>query len=509
MTTTATVDVRPNLPVDRAPRVPVLHSKRARKQSEADITTHATRLRAVAQDPAVYLLSKTFPVRPPRTPGKPGDYPHWAYTVLNALTAVCGSLRQAAATLQDPHVWAWYVDGAAEHLGHNAIAGIPRTGPKRHHWYQWASTYGAVYIAPLGDAFRELALAQALRQGMLNNDLPGTTSRPHRGNVVTGDGKVMNSPCRNITGTVIDPKTGEVIRTRRTDTASALWTEGTGKTAYGSKHVSLSVRFDAYYSRVILDMEFLAPIKGNGGEAGLATSMLLRLREAAGPGMRGVAYDGALAGVHIDPLMRAGLLVASPAKALSNPDDERVGGKNRVEKSHVINGITLEQTGGQCEHSLYAIGGLVHERHVTDDGSAHNEPLDHRLLTPRGHGNDYRWYHQVTVPCEHGDHTILVPLHITKGDKERGLNRPEYVRQLPPGTVDYDRTYGYRPDAESLNCQVEDRFYFQRLPAYGETRQRLILIGLAQSENAVSRYHHEKRRQLAEQHIAPPLAHAS
>jgi len=504
VTAPAPADMRTVAAVDRAPAVSFLHSKRARKQSEDDITTHSMRLRAVALDPANYALSRVFPVRPPRSPGKPGDYPHWAYTVLNALVGPCGSLRQAAATVQDPAVWAWYVAGAREHLGPQAIVGVPGTGPKRHHWYQWASTYGALYVAPLGDAFRDHALAQALRQNMLDPDAPGTTAKPHRSTMVTGDGKVMNSPCRNMTGVRVDPRTGQVVGTRRTDTASTLWTEGTGETVHGSKHVSLSVRHDSYYSRVILDIEFLAPVKGIGGEPALATSMLLRLRKAAGNGMRGVAYDGALSGVHIDPLMRAGLLVVSPVKAESNPDDVQKG-PSRVEKSNVITGITLDDTDGTCEHNLYAIGGLTHEQHITVDATAYYEPLAHRLLSPRGHDDEHRWYHEVTVPCEHGDHTVLVPLHITKDDRKRGLNRPEYLRQLPPLTDDYDRAYGYRPDAESLNCQVEASFYFHRLPAYGATRQILLLIGLAQSENAVSRYHHE-RRERADQDAAPPGA---
>lgn len=119
----------------RAPSVPVIHSKRSRAQSEDDITTHTMRLRAVALDPAVYLSSRVFPTRPPRSPGRPGDYPHWAYSVLNALIGPCQSLRQAASTVQDPAVWQWFVDGARTHLGEEAALGVPRTGPKRHHWY--------------------------------------------------------------------------------------------------------------------------------------------------------------------------------------------------------------------------------------------------------------------------------------------------------------------------------------------------------------------------------------
>jgi hypothetical protein len=282
------------VPSRRAPAVPVIHSKRSRAQSEDDITTHTMRLRAVALDPSVYLSSRAYPARPPRSPGRPGDYPHWAYAVLNALIGPCESLRQAAATVQDPAVWQWFIDGARTHLGEEAAAGVPRTGPKRHHWYSWAPTYGALHLAPLGDAFRDLALAQAIRQGLLDADTPGTTSRPHRSTMVTGDGKVMNSPCRNTTGVRIDGRTGQVVGTQRVDPASGYHVEGTGETVWGSKNVILSVRDDPYYSRVVLDIESQEPGVGHGGEAGLATRMLLRLRKAAGPGMRGVAYDGAL-----------------------------------------------------------------------------------------------------------------------------------------------------------------------------------------------------------------------
>jgi len=391
-------------------------------------------------------------------------------------------------------VWQWFVDGARTHLGEDAATGVPRTGPKRHHWYMWAPTYGALRLAPLGDAFRELALAQAVRQGLLDTDAPGTTTRPHRSTLVTGDGKVMNSPCRNTTGVRVDGRTGQVVGAQRVDPASGYHVEGTGEDVWGSKNVILSVRVDEYYGRVVLDMESQEPGNGHGGEAGLATRMLLRLRKAAGPGLRGVAYGGALSGVHIDPLMRLGLLVVSPVTALRNPDDVPKG-PTRIEKSHVIDGITHADTDSRCEHDLYAIGGRTHEKTTLYDGTAHYDPLPYRLKPPGGHTDKHRWYHEVPVPCDHGDHEILVPLHITKADVAKGLNRPEYLRQLPPDGEDYDRTYGFRPDAESLNCQVEARFYFHRLPAYGVDRQKLILIGLAQSENAVSRYHHEARQQ--------------
>jgi hypothetical protein len=53
--------------------------------------------------------------------------------------------------------------------------------------------------------------------------------------------------------------------------------------------------------------------------------MLLRLKQQAGDGMRAAVWDGALHGVHIDPLMRAGLLVVSPMTAAENPTGAKKG----------------------------------------------------------------------------------------------------------------------------------------------------------------------------------------
>lgn len=285
-------------PSVRAPAVRLVHGGRSRKQSEGDITTSTMRLRAVVADPATYLMSLAVPVRPPRTPGRPGDYPHWAYTVFNALIGPNGSARTVAADFQDPATWQMFVDGAREHLGQHAVDGVPPTGPKRHHWNTWSSTYGAHNVAPLGEAFRALALAQAIEQGLLHGDAGGTNARPHRTTLVTGDGKVMSAPCRNREPFRVDKTTGEIIP-QRMDPASADWKEGgddeEGKPRweFGSKFVCLSARDDDYYARVVLDIEHLPHDNDLGGEAGLAVQMLLRLKQQAGDGMRGPPYGTA------------------------------------------------------------------------------------------------------------------------------------------------------------------------------------------------------------------------
>lgn len=109
--------------------------------------------------------------------------------------------------------------------------------------------------------------------------------------------------------------------------------------------------------------------------------MLLRLKQQAGDGMRAAVWDGALAGVHIKPLMRAGLLVVSPMTAAENPDKVKKG-PTRVEKSAVLD---LYDGGHGCPATTSGPSTHVHERHGLVDGTDRDEPLPYRLLK-RGDG---------------------------------------------------------------------------------------------------------------------------
>ena len=355
-------------------------------------------------------------------------------------------------------------------------------------------------MSPFNIAFQVHSLAQARDQGLLDSDAPGTTAAPGRRCTVTGDGKVMDSITRNTRPELVDPDTGEVLRPCRHDPAAGYHYEaGDEKNrVYGSKFVSLSARDeDDYYSRVILALEHEEPGKGHGGEAGLAVDMLLRLREEAGDGMRAAAWDGALSGVHIALLMRAGLLVVSPTKAASNPDRKRRG-PGRVEKGeklpHTVGAEAEGEGEGGCSHDLYAIGGRVHTRTVLDDGSEHFTPVPWRLLPPRRNNDGtYRWYHEIDIDCGDDFHRTTVRLHQTPADTAAKLNRPEVLRQLPPATPEYLAVYRYRPDSESLNAQLQAMFHFHRLPAYGRDGQLLAMLGATMAENAVSRQRHRKR----------------
>lgn len=115
------------------------------------------------------------------------------------------------------------------------------------------------------------------------------------------------------------PMRREVLKKRR---AAGLridfehHTEGGGHPVDGLKFYLQSARLiDAGgaarpNSRMILGLA-LVPKKGSGGEAGVAVRKLLELKRRAS-GMLGARYDGALRGVHLEELMKAGLAVVNP-----------------------------------------------------------------------------------------------------------------------------------------------------------------------------------------------------
>jgi hypothetical protein len=76
------------------------------------------------------------------------------------------------------------------------------------------------------------------------------------------------------------------------------------------------------------------------------------------------------------------------------------------------------------------------------------------------------------------------PLTPTRADAVVGFNRAEYLRVVPRTAPDYDRLYPMRSDTESLNAQLEFAFHKQRLPAWGQHRQILLVAFAALALNA-------------------------
>lgn len=276
-----------------------------------------------------------------------------------------------------------------------------------------------------------------------------------------------------------------------------------------------SVRGSGSYNKVNLVMG--KQTVGGMTEAQHCLDHTRRVMELAGAGVHAIALYGALYSVHIDELMREhGLVVASPVKAKRNPDNVRSGKKaaSRVEKERDYGTHAERGHAGPCHHKLRLLGGRLGEVILDNAGKETWVPIEINKLSRAGKPGAYRWYQELTIACptndEHtaeclaakclgdhdgctlGSHPYRLPLVQTQADTDADFRRSEYARQLPPDTNGYARTYGRRPPAESDNAQRESRYPWERIPAYGDDKQSLIMLLGSLLENTKSRWHYQR-----------------
>ena len=234
------------------------------------------------------------------------NYPDLAFLYFLAARSVLHSARRAVAHLEDPEVWAILKAGATSAVGPHEAARIPEWGPTRAQWLR-AQKRLCEHSHELWDAYRPLALRQALAQGIFPEDETRSWSNPQRHQLIAADGTFLKSPTLARARQSVDLKTGE-IRNHRVDPAFVPQREGGGTEVYGPKYVFFSARRGSdYLTRVFLDCRY-APHLHPGGEAAGGVSGALAIMAAA-PGCMGLLYDGAMRGVHRDAIARHGGLV--------------------------------------------------------------------------------------------------------------------------------------------------------------------------------------------------------
>lgn len=429
----------------------------------------------VLRAPVLWELVRALPQREEDGPGRPNEYHLSVYVLFMLLVVARGSHRAAASWMGKRHVWRkirkmWAKRGID----------LPIHGPTRGQCLYNRDAHLVPHWEKLIEVFEIDAVRRAQEHGMLVSSVTKTPNPP-RNCIVSADGTVPAMPMRR-----------EVLKKRK---AAGLHidyehhTEGGGHPVDGLKFYLQSARLidengDARpNSRMILGLA-LVPKKGAGGEAGIAVCKLLELKKRAA-GMLGVRYDGALRGVHLDELMKAGLAVV-------NPPHEQTAGREafaRVTCEHVD-----KTTGVICDHTttLYKENGALGVLEVLADDKVtvlfHGLP---RKVYARGNAPAVRWYVDLTLPCGHA-HTEL--LTSSKDDARTGFNRPEHLRMHPPGTPVYDKTYGWRNDAESSHSQLDDWLYRGRMVALTAERQALVMLSFAVTHNAVADWHHRQRQ---------------
>ena len=167
----------------------------------------------------------------------------------------------------------------------------------------------------------------------------------------------------------------------------------------------------------------------------------------------------------------------------------------RQEKSTLIETRTITLSDGEARTvPLYAKSGALGIGRLADDGSMAFEPLrrvrTHRRADKSGR---YRWHNDYQLPSHLGAGTLTVPLHGNAEDTARKLNRTESLRPIPPGDPDFERIFGLRSDAESINCSLEDTLYLRRVHSHGRTRQLVNLLGWALMNNSLTLTQHQAR----------------
>ncbi len=261
--------------------------------------------------------------------------------------------EKAACAIANQHYWRLIRLAARE----TAQVSLPRTPPTRN-MCEYYRRQIADHVELFATRYRELALAQAIEHGCLDPTAPRSTTDLRRANFVAADCKVVKSP--------ILRKTAEQWREqgRRIDASMHIKGGDAEQEVFGAKFWQATIRSGTDRNdRIIIDARRV-PKSGYGGEAGIAVDALLDLARRA-PGLRGVCYDGALRGVHIDSLLKKGLVVLSPTHGGTKP-------------------TALKRISCTCgdRHELWTVDGLLCERQVLDTGERTYTPCPVAKLSP-------------------------------------------------------------------------------------------------------------------------------
>lgn len=454
------------------------------------------RLEALLSNPAVYAIADAVPVHDSRLGGRPRTYPIYMWVVYDALLSIFRSARRVEAELQHPLVWDRMRALIRERFPEEPDLWLPEVPMRRHHYLYGRTTYLAqpAVLEQLRAIHRKHAVMQANQIGLLDPDGDGSWTHPDLDRVVHGDGKVITPLFRTRPGDkIVNKHTGE-IRYPRADADAALHVEGTGEAVWGCKYVIAAARGREPNARIIIDSTH---VKHPGSEAAEAVSMFTSLATHM-PGAQAVIYDGALRGVHHQTFLRdLGLLTVSRVAAARRIRNKQSKAVKRIDKVVYVETKTVPTPTGPVDLKLFAKGGQLGLGEVTDTGEVAFVPVERiRTHRARSKAGTYRWYNDHRLPDEHGAGTITVRLHGNTDDAKRKFNRTENLRPIPPDDPDFDRLYGRRNDAESINRHLGETLWLGRAHSIGHHRQGLNLLTYALCVNGLALHLHRQRRQL-------------
>jgi hypothetical protein len=441
------------------------------------------KLEAIICCPATYLLADVLPDKPHM--GRPRDYPRFMWIVYHQLVNyVWESARRVETELNNELVWRFMRNKVTEQFPDDPGMWLPAKPMRRHH-YTHALTYirEPEILEQMKLLEREQAIKLAIMIGLFDEGSPASWTHPSRDKFLQADGKVVAPIYKARRGTTVtDRETGE-IRHVRSDPDATMHTVGGGDHRFGTKFAIVSAR--TQHQRVVLDHEYV-PAKGDGGEAGMAMRCFERLAPGL-PGAQGVNYDMAMRGTHIDRGMRElGWLILTKVHGTREAQGDP--------RTWHIEDLEIRGNGGETiTLSIYARDGAPGIRAVDETGQDIFIPLRRASTRRRGASGRYRFYGEYFLPEDHGGHKVPLRLHGNDDDRERGLNRAEHLRALPPSDADFAKLFPRRNDAESLNRHLQDTMYWGRAHSVGQVGQDADLLGFGMGLNALTWHRHRKR----------------
>jgi hypothetical protein len=416
------------------------------------------------------------------------------WIIYDALLSVYSSARKVEAELGHPLVWNRIRKIIRQRFPNEPDRWLPATSMRRHHYLYGRTTYLTQpdVLERLRAIQREHAVAQANQIGLLDPAGGGSWTHPDLDRVIHADGKVITPLFRARPGDkIINKHTGE-IRYPRTDADAALHVEGTGEMVWGCKYVIIAARGQHPNARIILDA---GHVDHPGGEAAQAVTMFTALAPNI-PGAQAVIYDGALRGVHHQTFLRnLGLLTISRVAAARRIRNKNSKAVKRVDKIVYVETKTITTPTGLVDLKLFSRGGQLGLGELTDTGDIAFIALERiRTHRARSKAGTYRWYNDHRLPAEYGSGVITVRLHGNTDDAKRKFNRTENLRPIPPDDPDFDRLYGRRNDAESINRHLDDTLWLRRAHSIGHRRQTLNLLTYALCVNGLALHLHRRRQ---------------
>jgi hypothetical protein len=298
------------------------------------------------------------------------------------------------------------------------------------------------------------AIIRAAEMGLGRNT--GTQLEPSRDAILFGDGVTIRALSKHRPGSKgLNTRTGE-LKLRRHDPDASFHTDGKKENVYGNQFCHLSA-FSGFSGETITFSVHPIVKGGDATEAQLAVEMATVVKGGLS-GFAALAWDKALRSMTIDAIWQLRLQPLVGVHDKTGKTTEMV-----PLDVHVVDGVTVQTYAHQ---GAVCIAGLDRNLVVL---------MPQRLTYHPNRSGTWRAYGHFRIPEGSNCDTRLwgkVIKQRLNTPEESDLCFGEHVRAIPPLSPLWNKLYGNRSLAESVNSRYQTKLLpGQRARSYGQTQQ--------------------------------------